>query len=164
MYAHIVVPLDGSELAESAIPATVRLANAFDAKLTLLRVASTPQMRVSRMITGLPDAADLYMTLRQQALSDARAYLDTEKTRHEAECPNVTTHVAEGISIPDTLLDAIGSIGADLIVMSTHGRSGVSRWLLGSGAEQFMRASTVPVLLMRATETPVGELLEEHLA
>jgi nucleotide-binding universal stress UspA family protein len=149
MYTHIVVPLDGSELAETAIEPAIKLASAFGAKVTLVRVAMTPQLRATSFMTGLPDAADLYLTLQQQIVVEVSAYLEAQAEKWQAAPVDLAVKMIEGAPVAERLLTLIEALDADLIVMNTHGRSGVSRWLLGSVAEQVVRGADIPVLLLR---------------
>ncbi len=162
MFTHIVVPLDGSELAETAIEPAINLAQAFDAKVTLVRVASSPQIRASRFMTGLPDAADLYLSLQQQIVTEVQGYLEGVKEQWQTAPITLEARMIEGAPVAERLLALIAVMDADLIVMNTHGRSGVSRWLLGSVAERVVRGAEIPVLLLRQSENYIEEILEQH--
>lgn len=150
MFSHIVVPLDGSKLSETAIKPAINLARAFDAKVTFLRVATTPQLRASSFMTGLPDAADLYLSLQQQIVGEVRGYLEEQVERWQYAPVEIQAKMVEGAPVAERLLALIEAEDADLVVMNTHGRSGVSRWLMGSVAEQVIRGANVPVLLLRS--------------
>lgn len=148
MFSTILVPLDGSQLSEQALPVAISLASASGAKLLLVRAAWTP--RVSDLS---PEDTEIH------SIAVAEDYLDALKTRLEAEGLTVDTAVPfapadEGILIETDLRHA------DLIVMSTHGRSGISRLLYGSVAEAVVAKSHVPVLLIRVAraELPVQPL------
>ncbi len=160
MFKHIVVPLDGSELAETAIEPAINMARAFDAKVTFVRVATTPQLRASSFMTGLPDAADLYLSLQQQILAEVEGYLEGVREDWQAAPVELESQMIEGAPVAERLLALIDTLDADLIVMNTHGRSGVSRWLLGSVAEQVVRGAEIPVLLLRGSEKHINEILE----
>jgi nucleotide-binding universal stress UspA family protein len=124
MFSHIVVPLDGSPEANVAVAHAMLLARLCDARVTLLRVVSNGQ--------DVPEA---------QALLEGIA--------RESATPNVTMDVAvrEGDAAIG-ILDEVQQGGADLVVMRTHGRSGLSRMVLGSVAETIVKHSPTPVLLL----------------
>jgi nucleotide-binding universal stress UspA family protein len=137
---HILVPLDGSMLAEQALPLAVLLASRSGAELILTHIVTQPP--TEPVAAGDDELAEL---IRESA----RAYLFAAGQR--AMRPGITLHTdihagraAEGI------LAAADSRHADLIVMATHGRSGLVRWISGSVADQVLRGASVPVLLVRA--------------
>ncbi len=140
----ILVPLDGSALAERALPVARELASIFDADLQLFRAWENPLYRVDAYPVGLSPAAvdqeigaatEEYLQIRAQEFEHAGL-----RVQYESRC----TTAAEGI------LQAIQKYAVDLVVMCTHGRSGVSRWVMGSIADRVLRASPVPVLLIRS--------------
>ena len=143
----ILIPLDGSEMAEAAITEARQLARPDNSKLVLVRAASA---------LALPgnDAIDA----RLYALQDAEAYLDAVKRRLEAEgVRGVETHVWYG-SAAAAIVEAAALYKADLIVMTTHGRSGLGRLVFGSVAESVLRGTTAPILLVRSISAPVDAL------
>jgi nucleotide-binding universal stress UspA family protein len=133
----ILVPLDGFPPAEEALPEAVRLAAASGAVLELLHVIPEPWAFVGDMLHRLggqlKETARVYLTRVQERLP---ASLRTEQ------------RVLTG-SPATTIVDHAERSGADLIVMTTHGRSGVSRWVLGSVADRVLRGCNRPVLLVR---------------
>ena len=136
MYGTILVPLDGSHLAERALPYARRLAAASGSRLVLLWVLRAP---------GAAAAGD---PLREVApRREAAAYLQGIAGQ-QGPTP-VETVVLEGDAAP-AIVDAAARAGAGLIVMSTHGRSGLGRWLYGSVADAVVRHAGVPVLLVPA--------------
>lgn len=143
MFARILVPLDGSVLAEAVLPRVTELATLHGAEVVLLRVA---------LAHVLPGADPIVAQVR--AVEEAEAYLAGVEERLQA-C-GITVHgaVRYGHSAEE-ILDHAQVGGVDLIAMSTHGRSGIRRWMLGSVAERVLRAATVPVLLLRAGGRPV---------
>ena len=139
MYRTILVPLDGSELAERALPIATALAKPSGARLMLVRAAW------AHVLAGV-DPTDAQV----KAVREAEAYLQgvtgraaTQNVRAEARVPYDTA--AEGI------LMEVDDSDADLVVMCTHGRSGLGRLIYGSVAEEVIRRSPVPVLLVRPT-------------
>ncbi len=136
MYQHILVTLDGSPLAEQALPYAAKLAKSLGAHLTLLRA-------VPATATGAAASTDA------ETPAQAEAYLQSVRTR-AAEAGSVETVVASGVPAR-VIVDAAKQRHADLIVLATHGRSGLGRWIYGSVADQVMRESPVPVVVVPAT-------------
>lgn len=149
MFNHIIVPLDGSKLAETAIEPAIKIAGKFNGKVTLISVAITPPMQIAYAIRGLPDAGDLYLTLRQNAYNKTRSYLDSQIEKWKNSSVIVSGNPIIGTPIADAILSGTDTLGADLIVMTSHGRTGLNRWLLGSVAEAVVRKSTIPIYLLR---------------
>lgn len=146
MYSKILVPLDGSPLAEQVLPHVVALATCHMSEVVLMQVVSYPT-------SGLPlsDAA------MEAGVRDCVECEDLDYLRGVAEKYfkgsklRVTEEIVTGTGpVVDSILDDASKIGAELIAMSTHGRTGPARWIIGSVAERVVRASTVPVLLVRA--------------
>ena len=142
--AKILVPLDGSALAETAIPKAIELAqDAPAASLLLLRAAEAPAF------SGDPIEAQVAV------VRDAEEYLDAVAERVRAEgFEKFTTSVWYGPAAP-AIVEAAQITKADLIVMSTHGRSGLGRLLLGSVAESVLRGTRTPLLLLRPDGAPI---------
>lgn len=143
MISTILVPLDGSPLAEQALPHACRLASTTGATLVLVRAA--PHIPIASTPASL-----LRVTLRE-----AEAYLLVLRQRLAGEGFAVST-----VALHDTALHAITHAartgGAEIIVMSTHGRTGVGRALLGSVADEVLRHTALPILLVRAGEAPAA--------
>ena len=141
MYKRVLVPLDGSELGESIMPFILQIAGPLDMTVVLVRVLEpAPPMAVedTRYFPG--DLAELQR--------DAENYLAAVAAGLRARGVDVTWETRVGR--PDTeILAAARSAGADLLAMSTHGRSGVGRLLFGSVAEQVLRQADGPVFLIR---------------
>jgi nucleotide-binding universal stress UspA family protein len=139
----IMVPLDGSRLAEVALPEAFDFARR-GAMLVLLRAAEA---------TRLP-AAD--PTESQVAvIREAEGYLASVAARaRTAGVDKVETSVWYGPPA-ESIIDAARVRGIDLIVMSSHGRSGLGRLVLGSVAETVLRGTTIPILLLRDREAPL---------
>ena len=141
----ILVPLDGSTLAEAAIAKAVELAKISPtASLLLLRAAEAPVF-----------ASD-QIEAQVETVRGAEEYLESVAARvKEAGFDNVTTSVWYGPAAP-AIVEAAEISKVDLIVMSTHGRSGLGRLLLGSVAESVLRGSRTPILLLRPSGAPVA--------
>jgi nucleotide-binding universal stress UspA family protein len=140
MLSRILVPLDGSPLAEAVLPQVVELAALRNAEIVLLRVA---------LAHTLPGADPVDAQVR--AVEEAESYLARVERDLVARGLPVARAVRYGRPAEE-ILDHARVGGISLIAMSTHGRTGIRRWVLGSVAEQVARHSPVPVLLLRATE------------
>lgn len=143
MYRRLLVPLDGSAFSERALPMAVSIARSREAQVILTRVVS---------VSTFPgaDATDAQV----QAVNEAKAYLSGIAGTLSEQ--GLKVEVAVPYDDPaDGILLEIGLRGADLVVMCTHGRSGLGRWIYGSVAEQVLKRSPVPVLLV----PPTGEVM-----
>ncbi len=149
MYKRALVPLDGSVVAETIIPLILEIAGPLDMEVVLLRVVQpTPPVVIegSRHIE-LEDV--------EARRLDAQEYLTALAVELGAKGVRVDTRVRRGLPAEEIVAGA-GEAGADLIAMSTHGRSGLGRLLFGSVAEAVLRHCDIPVFLMRATEAQVA--------
>jgi nucleotide-binding universal stress UspA family protein len=139
----IMVPLDGSRLAEVAMP------EAFDfgrrgAMVLLMRAAEGKRLPAA-------DPTDSQVA----AVREAEDYLASMAVRaRKAGVKRVETSVWYGPPA-ESIIDAARAWGIDLIVMSTHGRSGLGRFVLGSVAETVLRGTTTPILVLRDREAPI---------
>jgi nucleotide-binding universal stress UspA family protein len=144
----IVVPLDGSKLAESVLPRAVDLAKKLSLKIVLTRAYQIP---LSAAYAGaeapyIPNQDALLNLVRDEA----SAYLDEKVNElHQNGIDKVSSILSVG-SGADEIIDLARSTPDNLIAMCTHGRSGVKRWVLGSVTEKVVRHSGDPVLVVRA--------------
>ncbi|HEX6797367.1 MAG TPA: universal stress protein [Ktedonobacterales bacterium] len=144
MYTHVLVPLDGSERAERALPVAERIARASKGRITLLQAVNMP------LPVGAPyDTAALSASSIEQCEAEATAYLTRIAGWPLLSGLQVETVVATGAPAL-VILDIAAEKGADLTVLCGHGRTGASRWVLGSVAEHVARQSPVPVFVLRA--------------
>ena len=144
MFKRILVPLDGSALAEQALPVAVQLARASDGTVSLVRVLNTEP-------ASLPSAGgkpNLVQTISETDRTLAESYLAGIATSDVLKNIPVKTEVAAGLIAP-TILSVAATHFADIIVICSHGFTGVSRWVLGSVAEKVARYSDIPVLVLR---------------
>lgn len=141
MLNRILVPLDGSTLAESALPVAARLARATGGTLLLVRAFQAVLTEFSPMIGVTGAGADE---------REASAYLARVRERDDLRQIAVET-VALGGAVARAIVDAAAAYHADSIVLTTRGRSGVTRRALGSIAEHVVREAPVPVLVLRGT-------------
>ncbi len=150
MFNHLLVPLDGSHLAEAALPAATELASKFNSKMTLVWVIQPPHLIMTAANGSV--YAQLLTEMRNQSEQDAQSYLRNHKGSLRQQGYDVQAVVVEGENVADALLDVAADRAIDTIVMSTHGRGGISRWVFGSVADKVLRQAEVPVLLIRAKE------------
>ncbi len=140
MYDRILVPTDGSEAVDGAIDRAIDLATQYGATLHAVAV-------VEPIYTVNEGLGSIYDTLE----SDARASVDEVAERGEAADVTVVTALRTGVTHRE-ILDYAEEEDVDLIVMGTHGRTGLDRYLLGSVTEKVVRLSDVPVLTVRQRE------------
>jgi nucleotide-binding universal stress UspA family protein len=151
---NILVPLDGSELAERVLPSAMALAELFDGTLSLLRIVQ-PVIRPSYLhegsgVMGLTHSLlEEVQSLQCQRRDDAQVYLDRIAERVAGKGCRVRTRVIIDEQPAIGILVEAQSSHADLIAMETHGRRGLSRLFLGSVADKVVRSGVVPVLLHR---------------
>ena len=169
MLQKILVPLDGSEFAECVIPYVEELCQRCDpVEIILLQVVRLPSGRSAARgavrpllydfpIVRLPDAppevrAVLHATYREQELASAQAQVEaTLFPVARRFCDRgADTRIAVAYGRPAVQIVEFGERQKmDIIVLSTHGRSGLSRWVLGSVAEKVLRGTNLPILLVR---------------
>lgn len=154
MFTHLLVPLDGSELAEIALPMARAVAERFGSRITLIRAVHLPPY----IGDGL-DFTDLYTNLDQSMQQEAREYLEEKQKGLEAAGIDTAYHLVVGEPPADAILLAADELGADAIVMSTHGRSGMMRWVFGSVADRVLQRAKVPILLSRVLPPAMHEML-----
>jgi nucleotide-binding universal stress UspA family protein len=141
MYKRILLPLDGSALAEQALPHAIAHAEQFGSEIVLMRVLEPLQDHTMLRTAG---------KRAERLTSDlASEYLERLAAGVEARGVPVQVAVIEGRPYVEIVKFAEAN-QVDLIVMTTRGQSGISRWLLGSVTDRVMRGATVPVLLVQA--------------
>ena len=144
----IFVPLDGSGLAEKALSHAVALAKGLKGALQLLRVYTLPP---DAYIAADGVIAQGAAPFREAIHKEAESYLEGKVESLRAEgLDHVIGTAMEGYAASE-IIDLAAKTAHSLIVMSTHGRSGIGRWLLGSVAEKVLQHSRAPVLLIRAS-------------
>ena len=143
MYERILVTLDMSELAEKALPHAIELAKAFGAELHLVSVV--PVIEPEAM-----QSAGVSIDWQAQ-LDRAREYMGGVRKELIATGVEAEWDVCQG-DVTEEILRYCEQQECDIIVMSTHGRSGLGRWVYGSVADRVLRHAPVPVLLVRASE------------
>ncbi len=143
MYKKILVPLDGSKLAESVLVHVRPLAKSMQSEVVLLRVVSLPVS--SYVVVTEPR---LVVDANADAEAQARDYLKGIAATLKTEGIQTSVEIGTGV-IGETIQKFAVDVRADLIAMSTHGRGGLARLVIGSVADQLVRNSEVPILLIR---------------
>lgn len=147
IYRNILVPLDGSELASRALPYAQEIATLAGAKLTLLRVVPEPDQEYQ--MTSDLNIVNLGLEEQQATMEHATGWVE----RLAGELKTAGIQVAPIVEMGEAaarIVDYAGEHDIDVIVMSTHGRTGPARWLYGSVASKVLAAAPCPVLLVRA--------------
>jgi nucleotide-binding universal stress UspA family protein len=144
MFKRILVPLDGSIRAEQAIPVAARIARASGGATILVRtVLTTPELW-----PAMEMRPELAQAVIDTSLAEAKQYLLAASTAKELSAVPTETAVLYGPAAM-SILAVADSSGADLIVLCSHGYTGVTRWVMGSVAEKVAHHATVPVLVLR---------------
>lgn len=141
MFRTIIVPLDGSRVAEQALPIAIELARRAGAHLTLVRVHQPPVLALSRSYEWDGEIRERESSYLNQVAAHAGGSLDT--------APDV--QLLDG-HVPDAIRAAAKEHDAPLIVMTSHGLTGFSRYWIGSVADEVIRRAHTPVLMVRARE------------
>lgn len=154
MYKRIVVPVDGSETAQKALTTALQMARESNGCVHLVHV-----------VEGLtPMAADPYGAYSGEVIEvmrqSGRKILDDALALARAEGVQADTQLFDnfGARLAEVVADSATRFNADLLVVGTHGRRGLGRVLMGSGAEQIIRLSPVPVLVLRSSHTKEADL------
>ncbi len=148
MFKRILVPLDGSKLAEKALPYAEALAEKFEAELILVQVLQL----MPEVVGGLHGG----MIFHEQTIQDrqiADVYLNSVMGQVRELALPARTVTLEAHSVTDRIIKLACDESVDLIVMSTHGRSGLSRLVHGSVAGQILHDAPCPVFLVKAKES-----------
>ncbi|MBT9583783.1 universal stress protein [bacterium] len=142
----IVVPLDGSDYAEGALPWAIDMAKKFQAQLVLLRIGLRPELG------SLIDAQAIDGRLDEQKVACTQ-YLDQVRARLGDSEADISCEYQLG-SPSQCIVERSQQVDCGIVVMTSHGREGLSRWLIGSVAEKVSRHAHCPVMLVRQ---PVDE-------
>lgn len=151
MYQRILVPLDGSSLAEQVLPYVVKLGRGNGYPVTLLRAYNIPAMELEHA------SGDLLDQIIAGTLAEAQGYLKRVGDALGKSGLAITSAVREGDAAALIVSEA-EAVSGTLIAMSTHGRSGISRWVLGSVTDKVLHAAACPLIIIRANpvEEPEG--------
>jgi nucleotide-binding universal stress UspA family protein len=145
MYKRIVVPLDGSDLARHALTDAAEIARLSHAPIHLVRVIDLTQLDRYGLY-GFGGGGAAFQSLVDEEVEAAAADLEKIATDLRNQGLMVTTEVRRGGVVFE--LQQVAQPG-DLYVIASHGRGGISRWFLGSVAEELVRRSVVPILIVR---------------
>ena len=154
MYERILVPLDGSKIGEAALPYVEELVTKLlpntKVEVTLIQVVSslTYYVIAGEASPPVPYTEEEIALLGKQAMD----YLNQAGETLSGKGVVVTTKVVMG-NAADEIIRAADETNADLVAMSTHGRSGLSRWAFGSVADRVLRGGSKPVLVIRAQKS-----------
>jgi len=141
MYKKILVPLDGSTLAEAALPHAEAIAKSEGAEIILLRV---PTMPTTEFFAREPTLA---VKIHEEEQVEVVKYINKKVEELKKDHIKVTAITQEG-PVPETILAVAEQTQADMIAMSTHGRTGIQRWLMGSVADRVVHHTHIPVMLI----------------
>ena len=143
-----VVPYDFSEHSRAALRMATDLAQRFESDLHLVHVIQS--LSLAYAAYGGPGTAAAAPVAMLELREVAESALRGVAAEVENECASVQMHVVESAGIPDAICEVAAKVGADLIVMGTHGRTGLAHAFLGSVAERTLRRSPCAVLTVRA--------------
>jgi nucleotide-binding universal stress UspA family protein len=143
-YRRVLVALDGSPVAESIIPFILAIAGPLDMEVVLVRVVTPAAVEAGAPVPGI------VVKERAARTAEAQDYLSSIAAELSGRGVRVQARVRTGTPVQE-ILAATGECAADLIAMTTHGRSGLRRLVVGSVAEAVLRRADTPVLLMRLT-------------
>jgi nucleotide-binding universal stress UspA family protein len=145
MYKKILVPLDGSALSETSLEHAKSIASGSPAtEVVLLRVVEPIS---SFDASALAQSGYLMGDVQSRKKADAADYLSKVAAALAKDNIKTTQVVAEGRAA-EAIIDYIEKFGVDLLIMSSHGRTGISRWAFGSVADRLLHQSGIPVLLV----------------
>ncbi len=131
-YRNILVPLDGSKLSESVLPEVERIASALNSHITILIIAYTEYGK------------------KEKVIGEAEQYVNKVIKQMRNKGLIVDSFIGDALDTAKRILDYVAEYDIDLIMMSTHGYTGAKHLLFGSVAEEVVRNTTKPVLLVRA--------------
>lgn len=149
MFARILVTLDGSKLSERAVPHALQMARAFQSQVILLEVLEPEQVNEE---SGLIDPLSW-----QIQKAEAELYLQTQRNVVREQYSQIEHQILEG-KTPEAILQFAQNSNIDLLVMSSHGRGGLSRWNVSSVIHKVVSKAYLPVLVVRAYQPTQEEL------
>ena len=158
MFCKIMVPLDGSTLAEASLCPAKFMARAFNAEVKLISVEEMPA-HLSDLEWRLPQQAIL-----DQAKSQSEAYLQARAHELRSEGCTVTFEVLPLGSAAQRILEEVEANKHDLLILTSHGRTGLTRFMMGSVAERLARYARCPVMIVGRNSEVVSKSRMEHAA
>ena len=158
MYEHLLVALDGSEAAERVLPHAEALALKFGSTVTLLRAVISVETLLAQSATAGPAVGELAPPMDPTPVleaeeSSAADYLRGVEQRLRPKGVQVSSEHPEG-DAAEVIVERAKALDVSLILMTTHGRGGLTRLVFGSVADAVLRHAACPVLLVRVHETP----------
>jgi nucleotide-binding universal stress UspA family protein len=159
-YRRVIVPLDGSSRAESALPLALRLTKAEGAELLLVHAVPKPELTE----IGPPEPEDNELRARVQHRNErvAQAYLSCVSARMSCKTPSIRTLLLRNGDSRHLLARAIEDESADLIVMASHGHGAHNDVAFGSVASHLLTHATAPILLVRNRSRPLRVHATSH--
>lgn len=151
MYENILIPTDGSPTATQAAEQAFDLAELCSAAVHILHVIQLPHRTTVNTVSGVEDLgpSEEMLSNREKVGEQLTSALAEDASGRGLD---TVTEVTKGF-VPNTILGYVTTHDIDLIVMGTHGRSGLNRWLLGSVTERVIRQASIPVHVVRASES-----------
>ena len=162
MYEHLLVALDGSPAAERVLDHAEAIARAFSSTVTLIRATISAETLLAETAGAGQTAGDVGGLIDPTPIvdmdrEDAEAYLEKIADRLRAHNLTVTTEHPQGPPA-DEIVERARATGANLIIMARHARGGLARTLFGSVADEVLRHASVPVMVIRVSESDDGTL------
>lgn len=145
MYQKVLVPLDGSEVAECALTHLKAIASGCDVVDVVLLKVMEPLSVPGDYVISEGDRVKLESRYR----AEAQSYMETIVNQIGEGGLNVRADIIQG-EAAESIVDYVDKQNVDLVIMATHGRSGIRRWAMGSVADKVVRHLNIPVLLVRA--------------
>ena len=147
MLQHVLVPLDGSQVAEEALAYAKSVVDPANGKITLFTVVEIPEYAIVAHYPAVIQYEGTYDKINSELIPQATLYLDGQadilrESGYTVDIDTITGDAANSI------VEKADEIGVDAIVMSTHGRSGITRWLFGSVANKVLESSNCPVFIV----------------
>ena len=143
-YQTILVPIDGSETSLSVIPHVVEFAKAFNSKVIVAEVMTLDPYIAAEYLSG--QQSNMLIERARKFIEDN---LNTAKPKFVDAGVDVQTQILEGESIHKTITKAIDTLNIDLVILSSNGRSGFQKFILGSVAQKLVTELTVPVMIIK---------------
>jgi nucleotide-binding universal stress UspA family protein len=144
---HILIPLDGSELSKLALPAGEEFGAKLKVPITLFQMATT--IKLYNDVSGTSTYID-YTKVNDDEKKHAVSEMSILEQELKAQGLNVNIIVTPGSDAATEIIELCRKSGIDMVVMSTHGRSGLGRWVFGNVAEKILRHGETPLLLVHA--------------
>ena len=143
-YQNILVPIDGSETSLSVIPDVIEFAKAFNSNIIVAEVMTLDPYIAAEYLSG--HQSNMLIERARKFIEDN---LNTAKQKFEAAGIQVSTELLEGENISKTIATAVEKLNIDLVILSSHGRSGFQKFILGSVAQKLITDLKIPVMVIK---------------